>query len=191
MGAGDALLVRDRNADGVINDGRELYGMATLNAHGQRSGDGYAAMRNEDDNHDGKITAADAAFSEMRLWVDANHDGKTDGGELHGLADFGIVELNLDHAITSTVNAGNYVGMTSSYTTADGQTREMADVWFSKQPDAAPTAADLLAGPATELLPGAAPAAAGSHAEPAAPTAHVAVPRNPLDDDLNRPVPLI
>ena len=200
VGAGDALLVRDRNGDGVINNGTELYGGATVNANGQRSGNGYAALAAEDSNHDGKITAADAHFKEMKLWVDANHDGKTDAGELHGLAEFGIVELDLSAISSNKVNNGNAVALVSSYKTADGSSHEMADVWFAK--DKAPAKTDvphiseLLAAPQANLLgndshastqpvaaAGAAVAAVVHHG------AHIASLKGLLDDD--RQVPLI
>jgi hypothetical protein len=157
VAGGDALLVRDRNGDGIINDGSELYGAGTLNAAGQRVGNGYAALTQEDSNHDGKITAADAHFKDIKLWVDANHDGKTDIGELRGLADFGIVELDLSAVKSNTVNNGNAVALVSGYKTADGQTHEMADVWFAKdtvpnKTDTPPKLNELLAAPQADLL---------------------------------------
>jgi hypothetical protein len=192
-GDGTALLVRDRNGDGVINDGTELYGSATQNALGQRMGNGYAALGLEDTNHDGKINAKDAHFSDMKLWVDANHNGKTDAGELHGLVEMGVVEINLDFTKTSTVNNGNFVGMVSSFTKADGTQGQAADVWFAKdQPAHTPSAADLLAAPQGELL-----GSGGAHAAPVASgTMHIspvvaAQLRGILDDDPRHQTPLI
>jgi hypothetical protein len=61
-------------------------------------------------------------------------------GELLGLVDLHITELNLDFLRTQRLDQGNLVGMVSSYTLADGQVREMADVWFRQEntPAAAP-----------------------------------------------------
>jgi hypothetical protein len=131
--AQDGLLVRDINGDGVINDGTELFGAATVLADGTRAGDGYRAMAAQDSNADGKLSAADENFGELKLWVDANSNGITDAGELHGLVDFGVVEINLDFAKGTELNNGNLLGMTSSYTSADGSQHEVADVWFAKQ----------------------------------------------------------
>jgi trimeric autotransporter adhesin len=183
VGAGDALLVRDRNGNGVIDDGTELYGVATRNEHGQRMGNGYAALGLEDSNGDGRINAADANWKELKLWVDANHDGKTDAGELHGLADFGVVELNLDYATSDRVDKGNLVGLVSNWTKADGTQHEMADVWFGKE---RPPLTELLAAPTAELLAGA-PAAesGGSHHATLLPPVRSSL----LEDD--RQVPLI
>ena len=137
---GDGLLVRDRNHDGVINDGTELYGAATLRADGTRAGNGYAAMALEDSNHDGKLNASDAHWKDLQLWVDANHDGKTDAGELHGLAEFGITELDLAAKVGSDIQNGNLIGLVSTFTKSDGSQHAVADVWFAK--DVAPQQAD-------------------------------------------------
>jgi hypothetical protein len=187
--AQDGLLVRDVNHDGVINDGRELFGGATELANGQRAGDGFRAMAALDSNHDGKLTAADDKFSELKLWVDANSDGKTDLGELKGLADFGIVEINLDFAKGSQMDNGNLLGMVGSYATGDGSQHAMADVWFAKDAPLPPMIADLLAAPPPELLgAGTAPAAATAHqaAAPEAPHMGLSASRLSADDDLLR-----
>jgi hypothetical protein len=187
----DGLLVMDRNHDGKINDGTELFGVATLRPDGTRAGNGYAAMALEDSNHDGKLSATDTHFKDLRVWVDANHNGVSDAGELKTLAELGIVSLDL-HAKTSTsVDNGNLIGLVSSYTTADGAQHEMADVWFAREAaPAAPNLNELLAGPAAEVLPASLAVAAAP-----APTAvheHAAVPHTPprgFGD--TRPMPLI
>ena len=181
-GDGDALLVRDRNGDGLINDGRELYGVATQNAQGQRMGNGYAALSGEDSNQDGKVNAEDANFGELKLWVDANADGKTDAGELRGLVEMGVVELNLDYAVTAKIDKGNYIGMVSDFTKADGSRNEMADVWFGKEKTTLPPVAELLAAPQPDLLASPA-AAAGKSAETQAATLVPMAHRSLLDDE--------
>lgn len=80
----------DRNHDGQINNGTELFGTATQLANGQRAGNGYAALAEMDTNHDGKISAADAGWKDLQVWVDANHDGKVEAGELKTLHQLGI-----------------------------------------------------------------------------------------------------
>ena len=189
-GGGDGLLVRDVNGDGVINDGTELFGTATQNAHGQRAGNGYAAMALEDTNHDGKLNSSDARWNELKVWVDANHDGKTDAGELKGLIDFGIVELDLNAAKGSVVDNGNLLGLVSTYTKADGSRHAMADVWFAKDEEKnveRPDLKDLLAAPSADLLAGspAAPAAAQARLEQE-PTAMLINRRLVQDDEQYR-----
>ena len=155
VGQGNGLLVMDRNGDGVINNGTELFGVASPLANGQRAGNGYNALADLDTNHDGKIGAHDAHFADLKVWVDANHDGKTDPGELKGLVDLGIVELDLSYTTSNRVDHGNGVAMVSSFKTSDGQHHEMADVWFAKaeRAKAIPTLGELLADAHTDLVP--------------------------------------
>jgi hypothetical protein len=181
VGSGDGLLVRDLNGDGVINDGRELFGGATQLAGGARAGDGFRAMADLDSNGDGKLNAADAAFGELKLWLDGNADGKTDAGELKGLADFGIVELNLDFAKGSETDNGNLLGLVGSYGRADGTQGAMVDVWFAKDQATTPSLGDLLAAPGEALLGGGEAAPAPAKAVPIA----GGVMKN-LDDELLR-----
>jgi len=207
VSATDGLLVRDINHDGKINDGSELFGVGTKLADGTRAGNGFAAMAAMDTNHDGKLSIADKDFKELQVWVDANHDGKTDAGELHKLSEFGIVSLDLHGLVGKEVDQGNLLGLTSSYTTADGAQHAMADVWFAK--DVAPATSaheqppvqlhELLAPPATEVLP---PAASTPASTPAAPTvthgsvSHdsaslVSIDKSLLPIDENKAPPLI
>jgi hypothetical protein len=157
VGGGDGLLVRDLNGNGLIDGGQELFGSGTVLANGQRAGNGYLAMLALDDNHDGRLSAADAAFKQLQVWVDGNHNGVTDAGELKNLADLHIVSLDLNAQKGDASDHGNLLGLTSSFTTSDGTQHDMADVWFAKQqaePAALPAASELLSAPATDLLGG-------------------------------------
>ena len=132
----DGLLVRDLNQDGVINDGRELFGSATQ-VDGRAAGDGFNALRALDSDADGRLTAADAAFTELAIWKDADQDGVTDAGELSSLSDNGVVALNLSAQSSTAMDNGNLLGLVSSYESADGGTHDMVDVWFRQgDPDA-------------------------------------------------------
>jgi hypothetical protein len=83
-----------------------------------------------DTNHDGVIDSQDAAFADLRVWVDANSDGITESGELKTLTDLQISQLSLSINTEATFNNGNLVGLNSSYQTTDGATHAAADVWF-------------------------------------------------------------
>jgi hypothetical protein len=48
-------------------------------------------------NSDGKITNADAIFSSLFLWRDANHSGVSEAGELHTLRQLGLMSIDLDY----------------------------------------------------------------------------------------------
>ena len=126
----DALLVRDINHDGRINNGTELFGSDTVLKNGQKAGDGWGALADMDSNADGKIDAQDAAFADMQVWVDANGDGVTDAGELRGLIDAGIQSIDVTHANSNTTQNGNVLFGTGQFTKADGTSAALTDAWF-------------------------------------------------------------
>jgi len=126
----DGLLVRDINGDGVINNGGELFGSGTVLPDGSKAADGYIAMRALDTNMDGLLDANDQAFGELKVWRDANGDGKTDAGELLSLNQLNVTSISLNATVGTEVNNGNILGLMGSYTTADGKTHTMGDVWF-------------------------------------------------------------
>lgn len=94
----DAFLVLDRNANGMIDDGAELFGTSTRLANGNRAPNGYVALAEFDistmgGNGNGVIDAGDSIWSELYLWVDADHDGTSDEPELLSLAAAGVIEI--------------------------------------------------------------------------------------------------
>ena len=130
VSASDGLLARDLNRDGVINSGAELFGSSTVLANGQKAQDGYQALSELDSNLDGVVNRQDAAFNELRVWVDGNSDGVTEQGELKTLADLKISQLSLTTTTEISQDHGNLLGLNSSYQTTDGATHAAADVWF-------------------------------------------------------------
>jgi hypothetical protein len=134
VGSGDGLLVMDRNNDGNINDGSELFGSSTVLPDGSKAIDGYQALAQLDTNHDGVINSSDAKFAHLGVWMDGNSDGQTGTGEVKSLAELNITQLSLNAQVTTDPNNGNLVGLTSSYQTADGVNHIAADVWFAVKP---------------------------------------------------------
>jgi hypothetical protein len=138
----DGLLVMDRNADGAINDGSELFGSSTTLLDGTRAADGYAALSELDTNHDGVVSSTDAGFAKLQVWVDSNSDGVSTAGELRSLAELGISNISVLAERNISKDNGNIVGLTSSYQTTDGASHAAADVWFmtdAAKPSAVPT----------------------------------------------------
>lgn len=80
VGADDGLLVRDINGNDKIESGRELFGSETLLENGSKAANGFEALKELDTNADGVIDANDMAFSELRIWKDADGNGSTDAG---------------------------------------------------------------------------------------------------------------
>jgi hypothetical protein len=136
--ASDGLLAIDLNGDGVINDGSELLGEAFELTDGTKAKDGFVALSSLDSNQDGKISASDNVFSQLKVWKDADSDGQTDVGELSSLMDMGIESLDLSGVWSPTAENANVVGIMSSYTTTDGATHQMADIWFRTSPTGSP-----------------------------------------------------
>jgi hypothetical protein len=126
----DGLLVMDLNGDGKIGNGRELFGSATVLKNGETATDGFKALRDLDDNQDGVIDANDAAFAKLKVWLDANGNGVTDEGELKSLQEMGIVSMKLNAQASDLQQNGNTLGLISEYTTADGKTHQLVDVWL-------------------------------------------------------------
>lgn len=126
----DGLLVLDRNHDGLINSGSELFGSATTLANGQKATDGYAALKEFDANSDSQISKDDAVFADLGVWVDANSNGLTEAGEVKTLASLGITSISTEALVSTTKDNGNLIGLTSTYETADGASHAAADVWF-------------------------------------------------------------
>ena len=123
--------MRDMNDDGLINDGAEMFGEATVLANGERAQDGFEALSDLDTNQDAVVDNQDEAFNSLAIWRDANTDGVTDAGELLTLAQHGIESLNLSYAESDRVDNGNQLRLVSNFTKTDGSQHEMVDVWLA------------------------------------------------------------
>lgn len=83
--ADDGILVIDRNGNGRIDSGRELFGDSTPLYQGGLAADGFAALAQEDTNGDGLVNAQDARWQTLRIWRDLNQDGISQTNELSAI----------------------------------------------------------------------------------------------------------
>jgi Ca2+-binding RTX toxin-like protein len=132
VGKNDGLLVLDKNGNGKIDNGTELFGNNTLLKNGTKAANGFVALAELDNNKDGKIDASDTAYNQLRVWKDSNSNGLADTGELLTLTQAGVKSLNTGYTNQTQTDAqGNQHLQVGNYTRTDGSTRAMNDVWFA------------------------------------------------------------
>ncbi|HEV2722884.1 MAG TPA: bacteriocin fulvocin C-related protein [Thermoanaerobaculia bacterium] len=96
-GADEAFLALDRDHDEKITSGVELFGTTTPLADGSSAGNGFKALAQYDDNHDGVIDEQDAIWFQLLLWRDLNHDGISQPSELTPVAMSSLKSISLDY----------------------------------------------------------------------------------------------
>lgn len=118
---GSAYLALDKNGNGRIDNGRELFGAI--------SGDGFAELAAYDVDGNGFIDSADPVFKDLRLWI----PDEKGGGELLSLEEAGIGALGLMRAEGGfdLYAAGEFKGQVRStgiFVHADGQVGSMQQI---------------------------------------------------------------
>ena len=93
------FLALDKNKDGKIDSGEELFGNVSVGPDKKVSDNGFLALQKYDSNGDGSITEEDSIYSTLLLWGDMNQNGVSEKNELFTLKDKGIKKINLNYKV--------------------------------------------------------------------------------------------
>jgi hypothetical protein len=135
----------DRNGDGIINDGTEMFGNNTPQPQptAGETKNGFLALAEYDDNGDKVIDESDAVFRRLRLWQDKNHDAISQPEELHTLSELGVAGISVAYSEARRVDEhgnsfryraavygtrGSHVGMAAYDVWLTGVIQEKPDV---------------------------------------------------------------
>lgn len=122
------FLALDKNNDGTINDGNELFGT--------QNGDGFKDLARYDSNNDGKIDKNDPVYNRLQIWKPDSNGGK---GQLIGLGEVGIGAIYLDARHNEQLmqsSSGETLGMqrkSAAYERLDGTQGQIHHIDLAKR----------------------------------------------------------
>lgn len=115
----DALLALDRDGNGRIDDGRELFGDQNGAANG------FAELARYDDNADGRIDASDAIYRRLTL-LRFDAQGRQ---QQQSLAEAGVAAIQLKaRDVDLALGAYDRIAQLGSFEFADGRQGQAADL---------------------------------------------------------------
>lgn len=133
----EAFLTLDRNRNGLVDDGSELFGVGTPLVEGGKAANGFVALAQYDQpllggNDDGVISRADAIWPELTMWLDVNADGIATRDEMRRPESFGLTSFGTIPKVRRYIDpAGNSLPYWAWAGTAGRRARTlMVDVFF-------------------------------------------------------------
>ncbi len=97
LGQGSGYLALDKNGDGTVNDGSELFGTA--------SGNGFADLAKYDSDGNGWIDEGDEIWNKLKIWVmDENGESQLYSLAEKGLGAIGLAHVGTDFTLTDAAN---------------------------------------------------------------------------------------
>lgn len=127
LNSGSGYLVFDRNGNGKVDDGTELFG--------PQSGSGFGELASFDDDGNQWIDANDEVFSSLSVWVQSADGSQT----LKSLGEVGVQALYVGSAednFTLTNRQGVPLGQIQAsgiYLTTDGEVRTLEEINLAEQ----------------------------------------------------------
>ncbi|MEG2569461.1 MAG: hypothetical protein RSA84_24950, partial [Acinetobacter sp.] len=141
VGKNDGILVWDRNNNGLIDSGQELFGDETVLMNGRKAAHGFEALAELDTGgageaptgttpgeelidgqNDGIFDARDSHFNQIKIWIDKNQDGISQADELKTLTELGIQSIAIQSERVSINYTDALMIQKSSFTRVDGST---------------------------------------------------------------------
>ncbi len=123
----DGILVLDLNHNGIIENGREIFGHCISDKMQPDCG-GLMLLNKYDKNSDGKIDQKDEIYSNLRVWLDFNGDGHCEPDELVTLETLKIMAIRLDYReLNQKDTSGNILIRVGQYESMDGSKGQIGD----------------------------------------------------------------
>ena len=130
----DALLALDKNGDGVINDGNELFGDRYRLSNGKLARFGFEALMEQDTNGDNVIDDKDANYSRLQVWQDVNQNGISEKEELRSLSQAGVAAIQLNYQNSQLGGHEEVIfGNSAKFIKANGETGDATEYWVKKR----------------------------------------------------------
>lgn len=143
LGSNDAFLALDRNGNGRIDNGSELFGNYTplsATVGTALANNGFEALKALEAPSYGQsfpdefIDSRDNMFSRLMLWRDQNRNGVSELSELVSVSSAGLVGIDTEYKNKrKTDQHGNEFRQRSEITWSDGSRDFIFDVWLQRQ----------------------------------------------------------